>query len=53
MSWDIKIDNATAVAQVINHLGTGVPKELAIRELTVNGIEACLRNPEEKEHHGG
>lgn len=52
MSFEIKMKNPRAVANVINHLGTGVPKEMALRELVINGIEACLRNPEESSKHG-
>ena len=52
MSYEIKMKNAQAVATVINHLGTGVPKEMALRELVINGVEACLRNPEESSAHG-
>ena len=50
--YKIQMKNPSAVSTVINHLGTGVPKEMALRELAVNGIEACLRNPEESENHG-
>ena len=41
------MNNDKAVSQVINHLGTGIPPELTIRELVVNGVEACLRNKQE------
>lgn len=47
MSYKIQMNDETAVAQVINQLGVGIPLELGIRELVVNGIEACLRNEEE------
>ena len=47
MSYKIQMNDETAVAQVINQLGVGIPLELGIRELVVNGIEACLRNKEE------
>ena len=47
MSYKIQMNNETAVAQVINQLSVGIPLELGIRELVVNGIEACLRNKDE------
>jgi hypothetical protein len=45
--YNIQMNNEKAVSQVINHLGTGIPEELSIRELVVNGIEACMRNQQE------
>tara|TARA_R110000796_G_scaffold251292_1_gene382329 strand:+ start:153 stop:1910 length:1758 start_codon:yes stop_codon:yes gene_type:complete len=52
MSYEITMNDATAVATVINHLGVGIPKYMVLRELTMNAIEACLRNDEEKSAHG-
>ena len=45
--YDIQLTSETAVTTVINHLGVGIPLALTLRELTINGIEACLRNTEE------
>jgi len=42
--YDIKMNSVTAVTRLINILGTGIPMSLALRELVVNGLEACLRN---------
>ena len=36
MSYPIQMNDAAAVSQVINHLSTGVPKEMALRELVIN-----------------
>ncbi len=47
--YDITTHNAEAVAHVINSLGVGIPMALTLRELVVNGIEACLRNNSEEE----
>jgi hypothetical protein len=48
--YDIKVDSAVAASNVINHLGVGIPKALALRELVINGIEACQRNKDEAGH---
>ncbi len=51
MSYEIQMNEAAATSQVINHLSTGIPKEMALRELVINGIEACGRNPAEAAEH--
>ena len=45
--YDIKVNSADAASNVINHLGVGIPKALTLRELVINGIEACQRNKDE------
>jgi len=47
--FDITTHSAEAVANVINSLGVGIPMALTLRELVINGIEACLRNKNEEE----
>tara|TARA_Y100001938_G_scaffold145197_1_gene221357 strand:- start:97 stop:1851 length:1755 start_codon:yes stop_codon:yes gene_type:complete len=49
--YKIQMNDAAAVSQVINHLSTGIPKEMALRELVINGIEACGRNTAESDQH--
>ncbi len=45
---DIQMKGSKAVTRLINMLGVGIPLSMALRELVVNGIEACLRNKEEE-----
>ena len=47
--FDIVTHNPESVASVINHLGVGIPLALTLRELVMNGVEACLRNDTEDE----
>jgi len=48
----IQTKDPQAVTNCINLMATGVPKEMALRELTINGIEACVRNIGESDSHG-
>jgi hypothetical protein len=48
---NIKCNSEEAASRLINLLGTGITKEMGIRELIMNGIEACLRNPNESADH--
>jgi hypothetical protein len=48
---NIKCNSEEAASRLINLLGTGITKEMGLRELIMNGIEACLRNPDESESH--
>jgi hypothetical protein len=47
MTWFITAPTKEATTKIIQQYALGVPPALAIRELVVNGIEACLRNKEE------
>ena len=49
---NISCNSASAASKIINLMGTGIPTEMALRELVVNGIEACLRNNNEADQHG-
>jgi len=47
MSHKLTVTDATAASRIINMMSVNIPKSMAVRELVVNGIEACLRNPDE------
>tara|TARA_Y100001938_G_scaffold139199_1_gene205732 strand:+ start:1906 stop:3699 length:1794 start_codon:yes stop_codon:yes gene_type:complete len=45
----IHMKDNQAVSTVINHMGTGIPLEMALRELVVNGLDASSRGTESPE----
>lgn len=51
MSNNIRCNSEEAASRLINMMGTGITKEMGLRELIMNGIEACLRNPDEAADH--
>ena len=49
--YKITMDTARASSGMIKMLNIGIPTSMIVRELVMNGIEACDRNPEAREYH--